>query len=775
MSANLSRRLAALRQMLAPLTTPAVIGLLLLLGVSVWVMPVQFERVTTDPASGEVRRVAAWDTSRWQAAAAFWWQGTLLLVALTAVLSVTWTGRRWLLARASAARFFVASLLLHCLLVLWLGAVPLARAVVEHAEVIRIKQAQLFDDPQPALPGSNRAAYEKVAELRPEETARPDVVRVAPAPVQMPDAAEPLVPTIPSHAVRSLPPERLLFVPPRLPESARQPQEIERRNTTEAIKPAEVGLVAIEPPPPEVAPKEKPVEERPITQARQEPTLPAPSGPASLPLPELKPPAPPDLRPQAAAPTPEQKLAPTPDALTGRRPLAQPAPAAPREPAEQPKAEAAPTDKPAPDARVALLRMTPPPQPPAPPPDDLPELHTSLKPPITRDTPPLRPIETPPRPDPLPERLPRTPAVVRVAPVEEKSAPPPLLVQRQKEVRDKAVEQYGGTRASEEAVERGLDWLAAHQSDNGSWSLDNFQVNCKHPRCSGAGTVISDPAGTGLVLLPFLGAGHTHQAGARKQTVARALQWLLDHQEADGTWSAPADNRPMYGHGMASIVLCEAYGMTRDPKLREPAQRAIDYIVKAQNPTTGGWRYTPRQSSDTSVLGWQVMALKSGEMAGLTVPPKVFDGARRWLASVEGNRPVGGQFGYQAPNPTPAMTAQGLLCLQYLGTRRDDPRMRAGTDYLLKNLPRPDGDTSYYWYHATQVMYHVQGKHWKAWNDRLRDMLVSTQERKGSLAGSWESRDEREKPGGRLYATALRLLMLEVYYRHLPLYQQLEK
>ena len=121
------------------------------------------------------------------------------------------------------------------------------------------------------------------------------------------------------------------------------------------------------------------------------------------------------------------------------------------------------------------------------------------------------------------------------------------------------------------------------------------------------------------------------------------------------------------------------------------------------------------------------------------------------------------------------MTAQGLLCLQYLGTRRDDPRMRAGTDYLLANLPKDNVDTSYYWYHATQVMYHTQGKHWKAWNDKLRDMLVSSQNTRGALAGSWKPTDYREKPGGRLYATALRLLMLEVYYRHLPLYQQLDR
>jgi hypothetical protein len=406
----------------------------------------------------------------------------------------------------------------------------------------------------------------------------------------------------------------------------------------------------------------------------------------------------------------------------------------------------------------------------------MPEPRPPLQPPAVTVTTSLKPVEPPPRIDPLAGRLPRTPAeAARVAPVEEKVTPPPLLIQRQKEVREKSVEMYGGNKASEAAVERGLDWLAAHQNENGSWSLNNFHANCKHPRCTGAGTVASDPAGTGIALLPFLGAGHTHQAGAHKQTVERALRWLVEQQQPDGTWPAPGDNRPMYGHGMASIALCEAYGMTRDPKLREPAQKALDYIVKAQHGPSGGWRYKPQQPADTSVVGWQVMALKSGEMAGLSVPPKTFEGVRRWLESVEANRPTGGLFGYQSTTPTPAMTAQGLLCLQYLGTRRDDPRMRAGTDYLLQHLPQPEADSSYYWYHATQVMYHMQGKHWKAWNGKLRDLLVSTQATQGGLAGSWDPVDTREKPGGRLYATALRLLMLEVYYRHLPLYQQLEK
>jgi len=462
-------------------------------------------------------------------------------------------------------------------------------------------------------------------------------------------------------------------------------------------------------------------------------------------------------------------------ALPGRRQPGRIAVATIREPNAELKAETAPADTPPVAGRVTLPRLAPPPLP-SRMPDEPARPGLPLKQPARVGIPRPRPLDVTPNFGPLADRLPRAPARAdREAKIDDKVIVQAPLILRKKEERERSVSLYGGTKASEAAVERGLDWLAAHQNGNGSWGLNTFHVNCKHPRCADTGTVASDPAGTGIALLPFLGAGHTHQSGKHKQTVARALHWLVAQQRPDGSWPAPGDARPMYGHGMASIALCEAYGMTQDPRLRGPAQKAIDYIVKGQHAGSGGWRYQPNQPADTSVVGWQMMALRSGEMAGLSVPPKTFDGIKRWLASVEGNRPVGGQFGYQSAAPTPAMTAQGLLCLQYLGARRDDPRMRAGTDYLLKNLPRAGAETSYYWYHANQVMYHTQGKHWKAWNDKLRDLLVSTQETRGALAGSWKPVDQREKPGGRVYATALRVLMLEVYYRHLPLYQQLEK
>jgi hypothetical protein len=121
------------------------------------------------------------------------------------------------------------------------------------------------------------------------------------------------------------------------------------------------------------------------------------------------------------------------------------------------------------------------------------------------------------------------------------------------------------------------------------------------------------------------------------------------------------------------------------------------------------------------------------------------------------------------------MSAEGLLSLQFLRTDRNSPRMRNGADFLLGQLPEvKQSRSSYYWYYGTQVMYHMQGKYWDAWNENLRDILVETQLKSGQHAGTWHPRDSYEKRGGRVYATSLKLLMLEVYYRHLPLYEQLE-
>jgi hypothetical protein len=217
----------------------------------------------------------------------------------------------------------------------------------------------------------------------------------------------------------------------------------------------------------------------------------------------------------------------------------------------------------------------------------------------------------------------------------------------------------------------------------------------------------------------------------------------------------------------------------------------MDFCVTSQHPDRGGWRYSPQFGADTSVTGWMMMALKSGELAGLDVPQDTYNMIRRWLERSQGSSTETHLYRYNpyAPDtdtqrhgrvPSKTMTSVGLLMRLYLGWTQETPDMVRGADYLAENLPAigtsrtPERDT-YYWYYATQVMYHMGGDHWQAWNGRLHPLLVDSQVRQGSMAGSWSPRDpvpDRWGPhAGRLYVTTMNLLSLEVYYRHLPLYK----
>ena len=352
------------------------------------------------------------------------------------------------------------------------------------------------------------------------------------------------------------------------------------------------------------------------------------------------------------------------------------------------------------------------------------------------------------------------------------------LSMRTSEARREAARTLGGSPESEEAVERGLVWLALNQYPDGHWSINDFPGE---PTADlGQGSFRADSAATGLALLAYLGAGYTHQSGKYQDVVNRGVNWLLKRQKPDGDLFADeSDFVWFYSHGMASIALCEAYGMTKDVALKGPAQRALNFIVDSQHPEFGGWRYRPKFESDTSVSGWQLMALKSGEMSGLTVPKDAYVRVGRWLDSVQ-SKTSAGQFSYHpSRDASPTMTAEGLLMRQYLGAKRDDAQLIAGANFLRTRLPDFGQRDSYYWYYATQVMFHMQGEYWSDWNNSLRGSLVETQSKDGTGSGSWDpARPIPEKwssAGGRHYVTCLNLLMLEVYYRHLPLYLELEK
>ena len=259
--------------------------------------------------------------------------------------------------------------------------------------------------------------------------------------------------------------------------------------------------------------------------------------------------------------------------------------------------------------------------------------------------------------------------------------------------RAKLLRREGGTARSEKSVDDGLDWIVRHQRADGSWSL-NFHDQCQASPCPfQPARTQSDTAATGLALLPLLGAGHIHTVKCRYQeAVRRGLEWLTAHQLADGDlFIGPPGMAYLYSHAIATMALCEAYGLSGDASLQPAARRAVEFICNSQDPVGGGWRYSPGQPGDTSVFGWNIFALRSAHLAGIKVPQKILKACSRYLdqAATDKSRVT---YLYQPGRPRggnlldPVMTTEALLSRQLLGWPRDFPALIKGVGMISAHL-----------------------------------------------------------------------------------------
>lgn len=351
---------------------------------------------------------------------------------------------------------------------------------------------------------------------------------------------------------------------------------------------------------------------------------------------------------------------------------------------------------------------------------------------------------------------------------------------------------YGGTPESHEAILRGLRWFARHQAKDGRWSLKYYHES--HPACNcwsefEKDVVNEDIAATAFALLAFLGEGVTHNRAPERpsdlaeyrRVVQRGLEFLVRSQVGDPkSKEAGKLSGNMYAHALGTMALCEAYGLSQDERLRVPTQLAIRYLMDAQH-SEGGWRYGPKQPGDLSVTSWVFFAIRSGQLAGLMIPKEPLLRAQRFVDSCACGpaEMIRTRYCYdpraEEKQPKLSMTAAGLLTRQYLGCRKDDRELVAGCEYLVQNLP-PENATAlgqiYYYHYATQVLHHMEGPEFDLWNYRMREHLIRTQAKEGCKAGSWDPEGtDWGSRGGRIYATGLAIMTLQVYYRHLPLYR----
>jgi len=352
---------------------------------------------------------------------------------------------------------------------------------------------------------------------------------------------------------------------------------------------------------------------------------------------------------------------------------------------------------------------------------------------------------------------------------------PAALAQRVQPDRLQSVIEQGGSRDTEQAVGRALEWLAAAQSSDGRWDADRWQGGrefyvLKENR-NGAGGQ-ADTGVSALALLTFLGAGHTHLEGPYRETVAQGLVYLIRSQAGDGNLSGNASfYARTYCHSMATFALAEAYALTGDDRLAPSVRNAINYLLRSENKSTGGWRYKPGNPGDVSQLGWIIMALRSAELAGVEIPHDTWDRIEFFLSRVARGRHAG-LAAYQPRSAvTRPMTAEALYCRQVIGKPLAGLALDESVDALAAELPGDGLTNYYYWYYATLALHHAQhdgsaARHtWTRWNDKLKHSLVTAQVADGSNAGSWSPNTVWGGYGGRVYTTSMAAMCLEVYYR----------
>ncbi|HMP77585.1 MAG TPA: terpene cyclase/mutase family protein [Kiritimatiellia bacterium] len=309
------------------------------------------------------------------------------------------------------------------------------------------------------------------------------------------------------------------------------------------------------------------------------------------------------------------------------------------------------------------------------------------------------------------------------------------------------------------SVKRALEWLKRNQAADGSWGPNK-------------------PAMTGLGLLTFLAHGETTSSKEYGQTIEKAIRFLLSIQNDKGEF-APASQSASYAHPIATYAISEAYGLTRIPDLKPAMEKAIDVLLKGQQPG-GSWDYSWNKGArrDTSVAGWCIQALKAGFIAGAENPglKEAMDRASKDIFSAH-NSDTGLFFYSGRAGGTISMTSVGVLSLQLLGHARS-PQARAGLQALAGtkcDYRQPPSWPMYTWYYMTQAKFHSGGPIWTQWNNQFAPELTKNQ----NPDGSWTSAGQnfvgdghgRETNYGLVYSTTLAALTLQVYYRFLPTYQ----
>ena len=320
------------------------------------------------------------------------------------------------------------------------------------------------------------------------------------------------------------------------------------------------------------------------------------------------------------------------------------------------------------------------------------------------------------------------------------------------------LKESGGTPECEDAVVKSLQWLKETQAKDGSWTGKKTSM-------------------TGLALLCFL--GHCETAGSEEfgETVLAAITFLVDKSMANnGKLGDDLKNRSWcYEHAIATYALAEAYTLCvksfkeNIPNLEQAVMDSGQFMINSQH-AGGSWSYgyDESKSGDTSIVGWQMQALKACKFTGLDFA-NLKKCAKKGLDFLEQMQAPSGALGYRSPNGLhgdgTTLGAVGALCFQ-IWDNSSNREARNAIKFMHKNMALKTDDANYDLYghyYAAQAMINHGGKEWDNYNDNFRDDLLKRQQNNGSFVGL------KNKHGGNAhYNSCLATLMLETYYRFLP-------
>ena len=348
----------------------------------------------------------------------------------------------------------------------------------------------------------------------------------------------------------------------------------------------------------------------------------------------------------------------------------------------------------------------------------------------------------------------------------------------------------GGPRdPARDGLDRALSWIVRQQQPDGHWSMTG-------PYSEGAQSreADTDTGATALSLLALLGDGHTPNAGKHQLAVDKGVRWLIGHQKPSGDlFDSDEQGRSahFYAHAQGTIALCEALALSGDESIRPAAEKAAAFLVAAQNPRLGGWKYRPLGAEgigDLSVTGWALMALHTARMAKIDIPPETFLLASSFLDSAQVDAADASRYRYRPDEPAQneqlwSMSAEGLLCRQWLGWPRKYPAFAKGQEFLTSEVNTPiwaEGQRNVYaWYYTAQTLHNLGGDPWKTWFTDTQSLILKHQAAGGGkTGGSWHPTKPRgaflewSEGAGRLYFTVMCVLILETPERHAPVYPE---